>query len=487
LIATHKHAIVVKAKANHRSSVNLLWSSERTNKAPVPLTSLYPENIRQDDTDNPYPYSPDLPEKAELPIQLSGEQTIRVASGSEYLTFPVNPDGDYSVEIKAKVLSVEGRGLDIEARTGTGNGFRFSMDTALTCWSAPVTALEPVYVSDNTSEQAWRFAVLGKKVYCFCNERYIAEKELAEWIGDMDVFGQELSQPQQDSENKVVGWAGTDDDNSGTPTHYGWACTASAPWNTANGNSGVRYMDVKSGHSLNGSLYSGRLMTVRWDDTGLYGAYYYFPVVLDANTAYHFSFLYEWWSNSPGSITAAVSSAPNISGITASEVCSPVLQNVLYEGRLNFRTSSAGTYYLMFTGGNGMMGGIGALALNKITDTPRLIAGKNYPGGSAHIQIRSVSYDENGAFAPVTKPKDDETLIKQSSGNSFPIFSRDNILYIDKIHPNTTVSVYNLTGRCFARKYIRQNSFALPLPAGIYVVVLQSGNEIRKSKVLVRH
>lgn len=492
LIASHKHAITVKAMATAQSSLNLLWSSARTLKAPIPLTAFYAENIRQDDQDNAYSYSPDLSEKAELPLILSEGKTINMASGSDYLIFPIDPSGDYSVEVDVEIFSAEGqeqgqgRGLDIDARAGNGSGFRFSIDTDTVFWSAPVTALEQVLTSDQTDRHVWRFAVHGDKVYAFRDEQYIAERSLAAWIGDIDVAGSESSSPQCDVENKAADWRGETGNNSGAPTAYGWNCTSSAPWTVANGNSGVRYMDVTSGHILNGSAYSGRLMTVRWDAAALYGAYYYFPVTLEAHTDYRFSFLGEWWSNSQANITAAVSTLPHASGIIASKICSPVLQNVLYEEALTFRSGSEGIYYLMFTGGNGLMAGIGALSLNKIIDTPRLIVGKNDPSGSAHIQIYSVAYDDGGAFAPAKKAETGGIIVKRPEP-SVSVFSKDNILYIDKIpQKEASVSIYDLAGRLLVFRQIQRNAFSLVLPSGIYQLVLQSGTELYKSKIVVR-
>ncbi|KAA6302773.1 MAG: hypothetical protein EZS26_000943 [Candidatus Ordinivivax streblomastigis] len=452
LIASHRHALVIKAAANP-SVWELKWSSERTTKASVPVTSLYPEPVRQDDEDNPYPYSPDLQKKAELPVSLSGEKLIDAASGTDYLTLPIDPAGDYSVEVHAEILSAEGRGLDIDARAGNGRSFCYSI---------------------NSGEGIWRFAVQGEKVHCYHDGQYLAVNDLDDWTGSIDAV------------NVAADWSGTAGNNSDAPTAYGWNSTVSVPWNTANGGSGVRYMDVTSGHIADGNAYSGRLMTVRWDAIALYGAYYYLPVTLEANTSYRFSFLYEWWSNAQGNITAAVSTTPAASGIIALKSGSPAVLNVLYEGDLTFKTGNAGVYYLLFTGGNGLMGGIGALSLNKITDTPRLIVGKNYIGGAANILIHSVTYDEDGAFAPTEKEQTNENIVVQSQ-NAVRVFSRDNILYINNLPEQLlSIRIYDLLGKSFYRQQIKQNTFSIALPSGVYLLVLQSGyKEIYKGKVIV--
>jgi hypothetical protein len=486
LIASHKHAVTVKAEANPSATVNLLWSGAHTAKASVPQASFYPETVRQDDKDNPYPYSPDLQEKTELPVILSEGKTVEAGSESDYLTLPIDPDGDYSVEVNFQVLSAEGRGMDVDARTGNGAGFRFSVNTDAAYWSAPLTAMEQILASDNRESRSWRFAVRQEKVYAFYDGKYVAGKDLATWIGNPDAAGNESEAPQCDAENLIAGWDGEPGNDDGRPTDYGWGCTASAPWNTANGNSGVRYMDVASGHTLpDESLYSGRLVTVRWDGAELSGAYYYLPVTLEERTSYRFSFLGEWWSNSQGGITAAVSTLPNASGIIADKTCSPALRNVLYEEALTFRTGNGGIYYLMFTGGSGMMAGIGALSLNRIQDTPRLIVGKNYPTGSAHIRIHSVTYDDSGAFSPGQKTVTGATALKQAKA-SVSVFSKDNVLHIEQIPPHASVFVYDMMGQLRVRQYVAKNTLSVSLSSGAYLLVLRSGNELYREKVVVR-
>jgi hypothetical protein len=62
LIATHKHNIEIRTTSTANIATLLSWSSAHTAKATVPETALYPIAQIQDDANNLYPYSPDLPE-----------------------------------------------------------------------------------------------------------------------------------------------------------------------------------------------------------------------------------------------------------------------------------------------------------------------------------------------------------------------------------------------------------------------------------------
>jgi hypothetical protein len=62
LIASHKHNIEVRTKSTAAFAGLVSWQSAHTPKAAIPETSLYPVEAIQDDSDNLYPYSPELPE-----------------------------------------------------------------------------------------------------------------------------------------------------------------------------------------------------------------------------------------------------------------------------------------------------------------------------------------------------------------------------------------------------------------------------------------
>jgi hypothetical protein len=485
LIASHKHQITVEAQTTNQALPLLSWESAGTPKTPVPAASLYNETIDQDDSDSPWLYAPDLPEKAELPVSLittAGE--IPASLAADYITLPIDPAGDYSIEVNARILSAEGRGMDIDARAGNGNGFRFSIDTGAAYTTAPLTAKELVHTADYTIDRDFRFAVQNGSVYFYQDGQYIAGKKLLPWIGDIDENGNETTAPLQDETNLIADWDGTPDNNAAAPTAYGWGSdvSSSVPWNTANGNSGVRYMDVTSGHTLEtGANYSGRLMTIRWDAAALYGSLYYFPLTLEANTTYSFSFLYEWWSNSNGTITAGISTSGSASGIFASQIFSPVLAGTLYEGQFYFRTTTAGVYYSVFTGGNGLMAGIGALSVNKVLDAPRLIVGKNYSGAPAHIQINSITYDDSGAFAPVEKSI---TKRVETETAKAVVFCRDNTLFIRGIPQNTRLTIYDMQGRTLIHRKEITDAFSTRLFPGMYIVVLHSEYSVYRKKII---
>ncbi|MDR1738370.1 MAG: BNR-4 repeat-containing protein [Candidatus Symbiothrix sp.] len=89
LIASHKHNISIKTTTNAAipCPYTLSWSSAHTPKTTVPLTSLYPDEENQDDADEPYPYSPDLPE-----LQNFGGASVNVSSFEPSV-------GDFTLEV----------------------------------------------------------------------------------------------------------------------------------------------------------------------------------------------------------------------------------------------------------------------------------------------------------------------------------------------------------------------------------------------------
>jgi hypothetical protein len=62
LIASHKHNMEVRTKSTAPFAALLSWQSAHTPKAAIPETSLYPVEEITDDSDNLYPYPPELPE-----------------------------------------------------------------------------------------------------------------------------------------------------------------------------------------------------------------------------------------------------------------------------------------------------------------------------------------------------------------------------------------------------------------------------------------
>ena len=155
--------------------------------------------------------------------------------------------------------------------------------------------------------------------------------------------------------------------NSGKPNDYGWANTvATLPWNTANSTSGVRYLDVTSGHTFesDNTAYNGRIMYIRWDNSAYSTSTYSYPVKLEKDLKYEFSWIYEYISNSaPGTpINVAISAAANGTGVIASRSFVTGNANKLRRGDFSFIATADGTFYITITAGSGLMA-IGDLKL----------------------------------------------------------------------------------------------------------------------------
>ncbi|NDW19148.1 hypothetical protein D0T53_09515 [Dysgonomonas sp. 216] len=396
-IASHKHNIVIESQVESSNPVTLSWASGKTNKEVIPVDALYSEKANDDDV---VTTEPDLRKKAELDnILLSEKKSVNTTGKETFEVTPFNPLNAYSLEVKAKINSATGRGMDIEARSKTGKGFRFSLGETSISESSVLNNITKFAVADNSVEQSYRFAVVDNNVYVYCGQEYLGATTIED-IKNIQADDTETEPTASYGNDIMPEWAGPNALGSAKPTEYGWSASASdIPWNAVGG-MGVRYENVT--HNLeNGGSFTGRLMTIRWDATSYASATYFYPVTLEANTVYELSFLYECWANatSTASITTGISQAKDATGIYKSEThITPTATQTLRRGTFTFTTKDAGTYYLTFSGAWAMYG-IGDFRLKGISYENRLLIGKNYNEGSADFEVFSVTY-QDGAYAP---------------------------------------------------------------------------------------
>ena len=157
-------------------------------------------------------------------------------------------------------------------------------------------------------------------MYVFRGVQYIGTQNL-DFIKDILQDDTEAESAVTYGEDVIGDWAGSSAAGTEKPTAYGWsASTDKIPWNTAGGGGGVRY-ETATHNVENDNAYTGRFMTIRWDGNEISNATYFYPVVLEANTNYDFSLLYEYWSNatSSRSMTIGISTSNNVSGIYDSQ------------------------------------------------------------------------------------------------------------------------------------------------------------------------
>ncbi|MFB9080659.1 glycosyl hydrolase [Flavobacterium procerum] len=294
--------------------------------------------------------APNLPVKTILATTLNGAKTFTNASTSDILSFPLSNQSEFTLEIKAKVNSAVGRGLDVEVKNTIGLGFRTSLDkttfNSTTILSTPENLSTSV---DNAQEQTYRYAIKDGVANIYQDGHYLTSKTL-DFLNDTS--GTEVA---FGADNLLGRWAGVTGNNAGKPNDYGWANTAaSLPWNTANSTSGVRYLDVTSGHTFesDNSVYSGRIMYIRWDNASYSGATYSYPVKLEQGLRYEFSWLYEYISNATAGVklNVAISSGADGSGVIASKTFTTGSANKLRKGDLSFVSNVDGNYYLTITG-----------------------------------------------------------------------------------------------------------------------------------------
>jgi hypothetical protein len=355
---------------------------------------------------------PALPKKDQLPTALISATrafTNSLTVDVEKVSTATPPEsGAYTLEVKGRVSAAQGRGLDVEARNGHGVGFRTSAAADRLAWSAPLSAMEAIAQTDNRAEQTFRYAVINGAVHIYQNGYYLATRELTTvYDVENDV---EVDPFEKDEHNAIGAWAGTEGNNGGAPTDYGWTTTGGTPpFNTANGSGGVRYIDIYEGHTddrymLDNEQWRGRVMFIRWDGGGYSEAKYLYPVTLEANTTYMFSMLHAYWSNTTGgkTITVGVSQSSDASNDVASQPFTSTDMGLLHRASLSFTTTEAGQYYLTFSGSWGLFS-IAELQLHKVVAEPHISFGKNYTLGEVNMEVSSVTFDASGAFAPAVR------------------------------------------------------------------------------------
>ena len=306
--------------------------------------------------------APNLPVKVNLATSLSGSKTFSNSATSDVISFPLSNQTEFTLEVKAKINSAQGRGLDVEVKNTAGLGFRTSLDKTTFNHSTVSSAVENLSTSvDNAQEQTYRYAVKNGIANIYQDGHYLTSKPLDFVIDNSAtpiVYG---------SDNLLGRWAGVAGNNSGKPNDYGWANTyASLPWNTANSTSGVRYLDVTSGHTFesDNTAYNGRIMYIRWDNSAYSTSTYSYPVKLEKDLKYEFSWIYEYISNSaPGTtINVAIAAAANGTGVLVSKTFTTGNANKLRKGNFSFISNADGIYYVTITAGSGLMA-IGDLKL----------------------------------------------------------------------------------------------------------------------------
>ncbi|MBF4483415.1 glycosyl hydrolase [Flavobacterium sp. CSZ] len=310
-----------------------------------------------------YSQAPNLPVKINLGTTLNGSKTFSNAANSDIITFPLSSQSEFTLEVKAKINTAQGRGLDVQVKNSAGFGFRTSLDKTTLNNTTALSIIENLSTSvDNAQEQTFRYAVKDGVANIYQDGHYLTSKTL-----DFVIDNSAAQQIVYGTDNLLGRWAGIAGNNSGKPNDYGWANTvATLPWNTANSTSGVRYLDVTSGHTFesDNTAYNGRLMYIRWDNSSYATSTYSYPVKLEKDLQYEFSWIYEYISNAAAGIklNVSISTGADGSGVLASKTFTTGSANKLRKGDFSFISNADGIRYITITGDYGLMA-IGDLKL----------------------------------------------------------------------------------------------------------------------------
>jgi len=354
--------------------------------------------------------APNLTQKQDLQTSLLTNKIFNASTGIDTIHIPVNISQNMSVEVKAKIKSATGRGLDIDFRKNDFKGFRTSLNTERLQWSAPIANSSLLNFS-STEEQTIRYAIEGNLVHIYQNGTYIDSKSLTT-IYDL-INGVENTNPDMSTMTKglnlVPNICGTVPTPTEKPNAVGWGNNGAGavPWGNPN-TSGVRFNNNgNSTYKYNGAAYTGTnyFLFLRWESGVTNGSSYYYPVTLNANTTYNLSSMYGYLNNgAPGTFKISISKETTGNNLISQFITNSVTLNdkqKLYDSNLAFTTTTAGTYYILVQNDGAGIWLLGNVVLKEFGASPRIIVGKNYPEDNADIEVTSITLDTSGAYAPI--------------------------------------------------------------------------------------
>lgn len=344
--------------------------------------------------------SPNLEKKNILPTSLLSLQSYL---GNEVqvskLTTPV-PGDAYTIEVKGKINSGTGRGLDICVNDDKGQGFRVSLDAKSLNWTNPLTKSQLLISSDNTKLRTLRFAVIDKQVSIYQDGYFVATCPL-ETIEESITrgFGDNVNPEVIPSES----WGST----KPTPVSKGWYLLDGDNQEVTKWpNSRFEVSPNLKLTNEDGTVYNGNFFLFRWDGSLKNKSYKYAYAVtgLKANTTYQLSMDCAYWNND-NSTTFKL-------GVSHEKTLENPLKTVnvktkgksgkqkLVANAMTFTTDEAGTYYVYMAGTEAIFA-IANIELKEFKEecTPMILVGKNYEG-EASMEVQSATYDASGAFAP---------------------------------------------------------------------------------------
>ena len=203
--------------------------------------------------------TPDYEKKAALPTTLLSLQSYLGNSAQvSKLTTPV-PGDSYTLEVKGKIISGTGRGLDICVNDASGQGFRVSLDAKSLNWTYPLTQAKLLVSADNTKLRTLRFAVADKQVSIYQDGYFVATCPLEEIEESITRgFGENVNPEVIPSES----WGSS----KPTPISKGWYLLDGSnkevsSWPKSRFETSP---SLKASYE-DGSVYNGNFFLIRWD------------------------------------------------------------------------------------------------------------------------------------------------------------------------------------------------------------------------------
>lgn len=352
-----------------------------------------------------YGQTPELTIKKDLPTTLHGTKTFNNAANVDTIIIPFDYSSDFTIEVKGKVNSADGRGMDIEARKRDMSGFRTSVNTSRFQWTNSLD--EPVLLNfSSDQEQTLRYAVQGDLVHIYQNGTFLETMPFST-IYDLENGVEKLPESGvKHMSNMIYGSIGQGQPNTTKPNDIGWGNTSvgTVPWNTVNSSSGVRFVNNYANLKCGGVDYKGQAFLVRWGESSVdNGSSYYYPVTLEANKTYRFSFLATYWSNSATDADREVKFAVSkentgnnlINNITVSDASPQTLERE----ELIFTTTDAGTYYILVSAQNKTLWLLADLDLREYLGQPNLIDGI-LGQNMGTISPTEIGWGNSGSYVP---------------------------------------------------------------------------------------
>lgn len=344
--------------------------------------------------------APNLTKKNVLPTSLLSLQSYL---GNEVqvskLATPVVGDS-YTIEVKGKIISGTGRGLDICVNDAKGQGFRVSLDAKSLNWTNPLTKSQLLISSDNTKLRTLRFAVIDKQVSIYQDGYFVATCPL-ETIEESITrgFGDNVNPEVIPSES----WGST----KPTPVSKGWYLLDGDNQEVTKWPNSRFEVSPKLKLSYeDGTVYNGNFFLLRWDGGLKNKSYKYAYAVngLKANTTYQLSMDCAYWNNDNSTtFTLGVSQEKTLGNPLKTygvKTKGKSGKQILVPNTMTFTTNEAGAYYVYMAGTEALFA-IANLQLKEVKEecTPMILIGKNYEGEGS-MEVESATYDATGAFAP---------------------------------------------------------------------------------------